>query len=472
MENKQTTESSVKKRWLQFPDTYIMLIGLCLLALILTNVLSAGEFDREVVDGRTVVIAGTFHEVEGDHAIPLIQLPVEIHTGFVNGAQIVGFMLIMGGCMGIITKAGAINFFIQNSLARRVRGKEKIIIPLLMAIMAVGGFTFGMTVEGVAFVPAVVTLCVALGYDALVGMAIVFIGGNAGYTAGIFNPFNVGVAQSIAELDAFSGSWYRWVLLALLLVVSSALITRYATKVKSDPKNSVVYGTGNTESWHTELDLSAKASIREYLGLAVFVVGFAFLIWGASSQGWWFGEFTAVFFWIAVATGLIYGYSFNEWAKYFVEGMRDMVGGAVAVGFAQGISAILNDGVIMDTVVYYLSLPLQYLPRMVTASGMMIVQSILNLAIPSGSAQATVTMPIMVPLSDLLGVSRQTAVFAFQCGDGISNCLIPTYTSMITYLAAARLQYKEWFKFAWKIVGAELLVGLIMTIVAVVIGYA
>ena len=465
------TKSLRKRRRMEFPDTYIILIGLCLLAVILTIVLPAGQYDREERNGRTVVVAGTFHEGEEDHSISILNLPVEIHKGFIDGAEIIGFMLIMGGCMGIITKAGAINFFIQNSLARRVRGKEKIIIPLLMAIMAVGGFTFGMTVEGVAFVPAVITLCVALGYDALVGMAIVFIGGNAGYTAGIFNPFNVGVAQSIAELDAFSGSWYRWILLAVLLVVSSIGITRYAVRVKKDPTRSVVYGTGNTESWHTELDLSAKATSKEYMGLAAFVIGFGFLIWGASSQGWWFGQFSAVFFWIAVVAGAIYGYSLNQWAGYFVDGMKDMVSGAVAVGFAKAISVILADGVIIDTVVYYLAKPLEVLPGMITSAGMMVVQTIINLGVPSGSAQAAVTMPIVVPLSDLLGVSRQTAVFAFQCGDGISNCLIPTYTSMITYLAASRLQYKNWLKFAWKIVGAEWLAALLMTVIAAAIGY-
>ena len=151
--------------------------------------------------------------------------------------------------------------------------------------------------------------------------------------------------------------------------------------------------------------------------------------------------------------------------------MKDMVGGAVAVGFAKAISVILEDGVIIDTVVYYLAKPLEYLPGVITAAGMLVVQTILNLGVPSGSAQAAVSMPIVVPLSDLLGISRQTAVLAFQCGDGINNCLIPTYTSMITYLAATRIQYKHWLKFAWKIVLAEWLVGLVLTIFATVIGY-
>lgn len=466
-----TKEKKQKTRHFQFPDTYIILIGLCVIAILMTNFLPAGEYDREERNGRTVVVAGTFHEVEGDYGISLINLPVKIHAGFQSGSDIIGFMLIMGGAMGIITKAGAINFFLQNVLTRKVRGREKIMIPVLMAVMAVGGFTFGMTVEGVAFVPAVVTLCVALGFDPLVGMAIVFIGGNAGYTAGIFNPFNVGVAQSIAELEPFSGSWLRWILLVLLLAVSSVMIVKYAYNVKADPTKSVVYGMGITESWKTELDLTAKASKKEYLGLAAFAIGFAFLIWGASSQGWWFGEFSAVFFWIAVVTGIIYHYSLNEWADYFVLGMKDMVGGAVAVGFAKAISVILEDGVIIDTVVYYLAKPLEYLPGVITAAGMLVAQTILNLGVPSGSAQAAVSMPIVIPLSDLLGISRQTAVLAFQCGDGINNCLIPTYTSMITYLAATRIQYKHWLKFAWKIVLAEWLVGLALTIFATVIGY-
>ncbi len=151
----------------------------------------------------------------------------------------------------------------------------------------------------------------------------------------------------------------------------------------------MVYGTGNTESWHTELDLSAKATSKEYMGLAAFVIGFGFLIWGASSQGWWFGQFSAVFFWIAVVTGAIYGYSLNQWAGYFVDGMKDMVSGAVAVGFAKAISVILADGVIIDTVVYYLAKPLEVLPGMITSAGMMVVQTIINLGVPSGSAQGS-----------------------------------------------------------------------------------
>jgi len=327
-------------------------------------------------------------------------------------------------------------------------------------------------VECVAFIPAIIPLCIALGYDALVGMAIVFIGSNVGYTAGIFNPFNVGVAQSIAELEPFSGAWYRWILLIVLLAIASIGVMRYAARVKNDPTRSIVYGTGNTESWFgNESDISVKAGAQEYLGLAAFVVGFGFLIWGTSSQGWWFGEFTACFFWIAAITSIIYKFSPNRWASLFVGGMKDMVGGAVAVGFARAISVILTDGVILDTVVHYLAKPLEFLPATITTAGMMIVQTIINIGIPSGSAQAAVTMPIVVPMSDLLNVSRQAAVFAFQCGDGITNCLIPTYTTMIICLGAAKLQYKNWVKFAWKIVGAQWIAGFILSIVASFINY-
>lgn len=471
METK-TADQAKKKKWkIAFPHIYLILVGLCTTAIILTNVMPAGEYDRELdAEGRSVVIAGTYHEVESN-PIPLIQLPLKIWEGMQDGADLLMFMFIMGGSFGILTEAGAINFFICNNLARALRGKEKLFIPILLFAMSMGGITFGMAIEAVAFIPAVVALSVALGYDSLLGLGIVFLGSNSGYAAGVYNPFNVGVAHSIAELPLYSGAWYRWIFLFVLLTVASVGLMRYGDMIKKDPTKSLVYGDMDAESWRPVLDNEQKAGLKEYLGLIVFLGGFALIIWGCVTRGWWFGEIGSTFFWMAMLTGIIYRFTPNQMCRLFCSGLTDMAVGACSIGFARAIALILNEGMIMDTIVYYLSLPLQYLPSVVQAAGMQVAQTIINLGIPSGSAQATATMPIIIPLADLLGVTRQTAVFAFQCGDGITNSVIPTYTTLIAMLAAAKVPFQKWLKFAIKIAAAQWISALAMTIIATLIGY-
>lgn len=471
MPNASTEVKKPKKFKIAFPHTYLILVALCALAVILTNVLPSGVFDRERnADGRTVVIAGTYHEVEAN-PIPFIKLPVKIHEGMQAGADLLMFMLIMGGSFGILNEAGAVNFFICNSLARAMRGKEKLFIPILLFVMSMGGITFGMAVEAVAFIPAVIALSIALGYDSILGLAIVFLGSNAGYTDGIYNPFNVGVAHSLAEIPLYEGAWYRWIFLFVLLMIASIGLMRYADRIKKDPTKSLVYKDPDSESWRSVQSSGRKATIQEYLGLFIFLGGFALIIWGCVSQGWWFGEISAAFFWMAVLTGIIFRFTPNKMCRLFCSGMSDIAVGAGSVGFARAIAVILADGVIMDTIVYYLAMPLQYLPGIVQAAGMQVAQTIINLGLPSGSAQATATMPIIIPLADLLGVSRQTAVFAFQCGDGISNGIIPTYTTLIAMMAAAKIPFQKWLKLAFKIVAVQWLAGMAMTIIATLIHY-
>lgn len=459
------------KKKLAFPHTYLILLILCIIMIVLTNLLPAGEFDRAVDDsGRTVVVAGTYHPVDPSPG-SILELPVKLQSGMKAGAEILVFMLLMGGSLGIINEAGAVNFFLCQVLPQKLRGRESLFIPVLMVIMALGGLTFGMNVEAVAFLPAVVALSIALGYDSLLAVGIVFLGSNIGYTAGIYNPYNVGVAQSLAELPLYSGAWYRWILLIALLSVTTLFLMGYARRVKADPTQSLVADLAPAQGG-TAADpaVSPKASLRQWLGMLAFLLGFAAIIFGSTRLNWWIPEIGAVFFWVAVVTGIIFRFSPNQVCTLFGKGAQEIVGGALAVGFAYSISTILNEGHVMDSLVNFLSISLNMVPSFLQAGGMMAAQTIINLGIPAGSAQAAATMPIIIPLADILGISRQAAVFAFQCGDGISNALIPTYTTLITLLSLAKVPYERWFKFACKIVLLQWLIGFVMSVLTVPAG--
>ena len=460
------------KKKLVSPHTYLILLGLCVIMILLTHILPAGEYDRQInAAGQTIVIPGTYHEVE-PAPVSFLSLPLKLQEGMTAGGEIMIFMLVVGGSLSIINKAGAINFFICNVLSQKLRGKETLFIPVLLFAMSLGGMTFGMTLEAAAFIPPVIALSIVLGYDSILAVAIVFLGSNIGYTAGIYNPYNVGVAQSLAELPTYSGAWYRWIFLFALLTVTSAMLISYANQIKHFPERSLMFELPDTQKgWVNTDEQLEHPGVRQYLGLLVFLGGFAFIIYGSIWGGWWIPQIAGTFFWVAVLTGIIFGFSPNCMCTLFASGTRDVVTGALSVGFARTIATILTDGHVMDTIVNALAYPLALLPKGIQAAGMMVAQTIINLGIPAGSAQATATMPIIIPLSDLLGLSRQVAVFAFQCGDGISNGLIPTYTTLITLLAIGKIPYNKWLRFVFKIVLAQWLVGLCMCVIATAIGY-
>lgn len=350
--------------YIKFPHTFIILLILCLLMLILTWIIPAGEYDRTTDSaGRTVVVDGTYHKIE-PNPISVTQFPMKIFDGMKIGSELILFMLLLGGSFEIINETGVINFFIANKLSkslRKLKNKEIIFIPILLVLMSIGGFTFGMAIEGVAFIPSIIALSIALGYDSILGLAIVFLGSNIGYTAGIFNPFNVGVAQSIAELPLYSGAWFRALMLMVFLVINSIMLMKYAKKIKKDPTKSVMYGDKSWQelesTFHEQEDVKIVGTYKEYIGLAVIVAGFLSIIIGSIKSDWWFGEIISIFMTMGVLTGVIYGYGPSEMATLFAKGSASIIVGALSIGFARAILVILADGMVMDTVVYGFTVP-------------------------------------------------------------------------------------------------------------------
>jgi len=340
-------------------------------------------------------------------------------------------------------------------------------------IMGIAGATIGMSEETIMFIALGVTLARALGYDALVGMAMIALGAGIGFSSGFMNPFSVGVAQSIAGLPLFSGIELRIVLFAVLWIATSFLLVRYANRVKEDPAKSIVY--------EEELEFSknqdpATIDTREYTTrqkviTAVLFAGFAIIVYGVIGLGWFITEIGAVFLGMGILSGLIGKMNTSEVAENFIAGAKDMMFAALIVGLAQSLVVILEDGLILDTIIYGLSNAVGFLPSVLSAVGMYILQIIINFFVVSGSGQAAVTMPLMAPLADSLGVTRQTAVLAFHLGDGFTNSIIPMSGVLMAQLGVAKISYQKWVKFVTPIMITWVTIGVIFVIIAQAIGY-
>ncbi|NLY73259.1 MAG: putative basic amino acid antiporter YfcC [Tissierellia bacterium] len=457
-----------KKR--EFPHTYVIIFVIILIAGISTYVLPAGEYDRvqiEMPDGssRTVVDPDTFHYVDSN-PVPFFNLMQAVPKGLVASAEVVFFIFVVGGAFGIINSTGAILDGIR-SLALKFGGKETLMIPVIMTVFSLGGATFGMSEETIVFVPIGIVLARSLGYDAVVGTAIVFSGAAAGFVGGWMNPFTVGVAQGIAELPTFSGIGFRLVLYVAILASAILWTMRYANKVKEDPSYSFCRQLElDQASEVVEIDKDHGLTTRQKLVLVGFVLGMMILVYGVLIHGWYMIEIAALFFTMGLVLGIIGGISPNTMAEEFIAGAKDLATGALVVGFSRGILVVLSEGVILDTIIHGLAGTIQNLPRTVAAVGMFIVQSIMNFFIPSGSGQAGTTMPIMVPLADVIGMTRQTAVVAFQCGDGISNSIIPTGASLLAALGVAKIKYEEWVRFIWPLMVIQSVIAAVFMVIA------
>lgn len=445
------------------PHTYVMLFGFMLVMAALTYVLPAGQFVREEIAGRTAVIPGSY-EVIASNRQSLFDLLKAIPAGFAQASDISFFLFITGGSFAIINETGTIGAAIGR-LVTLLKNKEAVVIPLMMLVMGLAGATIGLAEETIVLIAIGITLSRALGFDSLVGVAMINLGAAIGFYSGFMNPFSVGVAQGIAELPTFSGIGLRLALFFVLWVVTSLYVVRYAKKVKADPATSLVYET-DKQYFETKADSLPTFDLRHALVLLVFVGGFGIIGYGVFTYGWFIPEIAAVFLGMGLLSGLIGGMRPNEIADTFVIGAKDMVFAAIVVGLARGILVVMENGLILDTIIHFFSSQISKLPSMLSVTGMYITQILINFVIPSGSGQAAATMPLMVPLADTLKITRQTSVLAFQLGDGFLDSIMPTSGILIAQLAIARISYGKWAKFLMPLMITWLLIGLIFLLFA------
>jgi uncharacterized ion transporter superfamily protein YfcC len=451
------------------PHTLVLLYGMILLAYVLTLVLPAGEFQTEMnAHGHEVVIPGTYAVVEDAGMLPLTALFAVIPRGLESAQGIIFFVFIIGGALAVIRATGALDAALAR-LLRRFGGQPALLILMGMLAFAVGSSTIGMAEEYIPLVAILITLCVGMRMDTVAALGIMVVGYGIGYGTAVMNPFTVLVAQEVAGLTPVSGLLFRLAIFLPFFALGFVHVLRYARKVRNDPACSLVADI--PEAQPPDPPAEGPISGRQKLVLLATVATLVIVVWGIAEHQWYFLELGAAFFALALAAGFIGGLSMDDMARRFIEGAGELIGTALLIGFARAIEIMLSDGLVLHTIVHGLSQPLVAVGAEMSAVGMLVIQSILNFFIPSGSGQAYVTMPIMAPISDIVGVSRQVAVLAYQMGDGFMNMIVPTNAVLMGILGICGIPYGRWFRFIWPLMLQLFLLGSLTMVVAVLIGY-
>ena len=391
---------------------------------------------------------GTLVYEKVDSAPQTWQVLPAIYHGFVKQAGIIVFILVVGGAFWLLNATGAVSAGIGRFITK-VGKRDKLVLAAITVLFSLAGAVFGMSEETIPFVGIVVPLVVSMGYDAFMGMLVVYVAANVGFSSAFLNPFTVGIAQGMAELPLFSGMGYRIFCWALLTVLLTVFVVIYAHKTRKAP------AAENTLE-------ETKITGRQGWILAVLFLTVVLLIVGVTCWEWYIPEITGLFLGMGIVCGVIAGFSANRIADELIAGAKDTLSAALVVGFATGIIVILQDGKVVDSILHGMQEGLNGTGRVGSLTAMYGIQALINFVIPSATAKAAITIPIMAPFSDLVGVSRQAMVLAFQFGDGFTNMLTPTSGVLIAALAMARIPYTKWVKWVWKIVAVLLVLGLLL----------
>jgi uncharacterized ion transporter superfamily protein YfcC len=424
------------------PHTYVLLFGLIILAAISTWVIPAGSYNRVIEQGRELIDPGSFRPVAGRPAgIP--SLLMAFPRALAEVADIVFYIFIIGGAFGVLNRTGAIQSGI-HSLVRRMGGRRAVLLVVLTLVFAFGGGSIGIAEETLVFLPALLLLARSLGYDSLVAGGIALVGANAGFASAFMNPFTVGVAQGIVGLPLFSGLEFRLVLWAIMTTVTILFLARYAARVRLKPEKSLMYALDKQRVEPASIESSDIFTRRHGAVLLVALGALVILALGALRWHWGIRELSGLFFGLAVVAGPVGKLSANETAKSFINGAADLTYAALVVGLARSILVILRDAQVMDTLTHALAATIRHWPSSVSAAGIYFFQNVLNFFVPSGSGQAAVSMPILAPLGDLLGITRQTNVLAYQLGNGLTNIFVPTQGYFMAALGILGIPWSKW----------------------------
>ncbi len=435
---------------LKLPHTLVLIYIMVVLTVVATWVIPGGEYERVEKDGRLMPVAGTYHRVE-NRPQGLGALFVSPARGFVDAAAIIAIVLIVGGAFSVIQKTGAISAVIHNLAVRfgESRTLRLLLIPVTMIVFSLGGAVWGMCEETMPFILVFVPLALSLGYDTIVGVAIPFLGAAAGFAGAFFNPFTVGVAQGIAGLPLYSGFGYRLAVWAVGTAIVVAFVMRYAARIRRRPELSPTFEEDREKRRRLEIygrpEAPVKTTGAQKRVLWVFVAGFGFMIFGILKYRWYILEIAGVFLAMGVLSGLLGRLKTDELGQAFVEGARDMVNAALIIGTARAILIVATDGRILDTMLAGMAGSISRFHPLLSAELMFVSQCVINFFIHSGTAQAALTIPVMAPLGDLVGITRQTAVYAFQLAEYI-NPVLPTSGVTMGVLGLAGLRWEKWAK--------------------------
>lgn len=517
----------------KIPHTFTIIFFIIIICAILTWIIPGGEFARQVVtiDGneRNVVIADSYQQI--DHEPQTWQIFTAFFKGFERTANIIVFILMIGGAFWIMNATNAINigifsFLKQTAKLQKYKALQKIginnlVIAVIMILFSLFGAIFGMSEETIAFIIIFIPLSISMGYDSIVGVLMCYVAAHVGFAGAMLNPFTIGIAQGLSGLPPFSGIEYRFICWVLLTAIAITFTLLYANKIKKNPQKSLMYNLD--DHWHTqkmnETDAieTQKSGIGTWLVYAAIsliflycsitmpytditigngnyhiilfpfiaalhiILGFfcvrksaqsyiltlllttvIMLVVGVLGYHWYVMKIAGLFFAMGICSGIAFRLKIDNIIKLFLEGCKDIMVAALVVGLAGGIIVILEDGKVIDTILYAVSQSMTNSGETGAIGAMYLIQNILNIIIPSGSAKAALTIPMMAEFSDIIGVSRQLTVLAFQFGDGFTNMITPTSGVLIGCLGVARIPYSIWAKFIWKFILFLIIIGFIL----------
>lgn len=518
----------------KIPHTYVIVFFIIIFSAVLTWIVPGGEFDRQtvVVDGlqKEIIVENSFKYIENNPQT--WQIFAALFKGFEDKADIIIFILMIGGAFWIMNKSKAMDVGIfsflnftkkieKNRFIKKI-GVQNIILILIMLMFSAFGAIFGMSEETIAFIIILVPLAISMGYDSITGVAMVFVAAGLGFAGAILNPFTIGIAQGLSDIPIYSGINYRMFCWLIINIVGITFILRYANKIHKNPEKSLVYkedeywrnrGENSTNkleyytpkmAWitfgltalvlivvsiyipMTEMHIGNKTanlpvipistvvfillsviSLRKsvhFFILNVLLFTIVFLIIGVMGYQWYVMEIATLFFAMGLISGLSVNYGGNEITKHFLDGVKDILSAGLIVGLAGGIIIILKDGKIIDTILFSLAKGMNGMGKLGSIGSMYLIQNFINIIIPSGSAKAALTMPLMAPFSDIVGISRQATVVAFQFGDGFTNMITPTSGVLIGVLEVAKIPYNKWVKWIAPLIITLLILGFLLLI--------
>ncbi|MGB7242636.1 MAG: YfcC family protein [Sulfitobacter sp.] len=453
-----TSHEPTQQGW--FPTAYTILFGLVVAMAALTWIIPAGEYERvpNAALAKDVPVPGTYAPLEAapQGFFDVLMAPIagfyDPSTYTANAIDVSLFVLIVGGFLGVVTATGAINTGVAQAM-RRLKGREKWMIPIMMGLFAAGGTTYGMAEETLAFYVLLIPIMIAAGYDALTGVAIIMLGAGVGVIGSTINPFSTAIASNAAGITFAQGMPLRFVILGLSWLAAVGFVMRYAERVRRDPTRSLVAHMKDANEAHF-LQKHAPAenthlTAMQIVILILFAATFVVMVWGVSSQGWWMAEMSALFLGAAIVIGTLGWLGEKIFTNAFVEGARDLVSVALVIGLARGIVIIMDQGKITDTFLHTFEGWISGMSQVAFVNALFGIEALMSFLVPSTSGLAVLSMPILAPLSDFAGVSRDLAVTAFQTAIGITNLVAPTYAVVVGGLAIGRVPYNTWIRFVW-----------------------
>ncbi|SHO56845.1 YfcC family protein [Vibrio quintilis] len=456
----------------KFPSAYTILFGLIIVVAALTWIVPAGQYDRTMNQelGKEVPVAGTYKPTDGNPQgiIDVLLAPIDgfydHHSYEAAAIDVSLFVLIIGGFLGLVTKTGAIDAGIERITAR-LKGREELMIPILMALFAAGGTVYGMAEESLPFYSLLVPVMMAARFDPLVAAATILLGAGIGTLGSTINPFATVIAANAAGIPFTDGIWLRAAILLIGWVICVAYVMRYARKVRQDQSQSIVYDKYEDNKQHflgNQNDELLEFTPKRKLILLIFALSFATMIYGVSVSGWWMAEISALFLASTIIVGLVAGMSEEELTSSFIDGARDLLGVALIIGIARGIVVVMDRGMITDTILNSAEHIVTGLSSVIFINVMYWLELLLSFLVPSSSGLAVLSMPIMAPLADFAGVGRELVVTAYQSASGIVNLVTPTSAVVMGGLAIARVPYIRWVKWVAPLLGILCLFLMVM----------